>query len=49
MDLRKAVAGSAAVILGGALLAGCGDTADDGGTVDDTMMPETEETMAPTP
>ena len=46
MDLRKAAAGSAAVILGGVLLAGCGDTAsDDGDDMDSTMAPTMESTM----
>jgi len=42
MNLRKAAAGSAGVLLGAALLAGCGDTASDG---DDDMEPTTGTTM----
>ncbi|WP_159448866.1 hypothetical protein [Demequina sp. NBRC 110053] len=46
MDLRKAAAGTAAVLLGGALLAGCGDsTADGGDDMDSTMEPTMESTM----
>ena len=45
MDLRKAAAGSAAVMLGATLLAGCGDdTAGDSGD-DMEMEPTMESTM----
>lgn len=47
MDLRKAAV-PALVLVGGALLAGCGDTATDG-EMDSTTDPVMEDTMAPTP
>ncbi|MDN4479663.1 hypothetical protein [Demequina muriae] len=47
MDLRKAAV-PALVLVGGALLAGCGDTATDG-DLDTTSDPLMEDTMAPTP
>ena len=48
MDLRKAAAGTAAALLGAALLAGCGDTASDGGDDGSTMEPTMGTTMEPT-
>lgn len=47
LDLRKAAV-PALVLVGGALLAGCGDSAtdDEGGT---TTEPTMEESMAPSP
>ncbi len=48
MDLRKAAAGTAVALLGGALLAGCGDTASSDGDDGSTMEPTMESTMEPT-
>ena len=48
MDLRKAAV-PALILVGGALLAGCGDTASDGDDMESTTDPLMEDTMAPSP